>query len=550
LLLCFEMNDDELNDELGPFSKLKLSPEQQSSDKPPPVNMTNFEDLFLNLSVSKGGGDISLAVLENVVLRMKANAHDSISLATLLTELHISQEPNAHQHSDPPCQGDTAESIPATSAPEKESTTVPRDDQDTSDVNANEKQDEEDDESISSSLNSSWAESPFRHASPSFSFHSSPLNDKPSSSSSSPPIKFDFKTPQKIFNARKKAAAAAEEKPPSPLVPPPNDGSSSSTTSSPGFVVDSSPPPNFFDRNVSASCSGSVFGPPDEALLPNKRNKEVPVARTLFGNTTDDGGSKAPAEPLLASSLFSGDGEAPSVTFDMGKSSESKATGRGSKLKKNSKARGGKAQMSKNLPTTNFQAFTQQQQQHAPPPPPPSAQQSSANPPLFKNHFPPQPPASQSFPSPSPMDMDQSPSDHNTRESETDSDPTTTQPSSASFSFSMGSGATSSSKVRSGIKDSQRKSRRGKTSPAASASASASANSSDANPPSGFYTSPIKSHPSSSSSSFSIPQPEAAASEEEPEVADREEVDSRMYALAELFKKEGKQLYSMERYDM
>ena len=588
------MSDDDLNDELGPFSRLRLSQQKQHITKPPPVvNMNKMEDLFLNLSVSKDG-EISLATLEAVVSHMKANAQNSISLTNLLTELNISKDQKSN-HEDKP--------VHSKSSSKSNTQGVDVDDIVFESSRDDEVDDEVDEESISSSVNSSWIESPFKPSPTPFAFQSSPLHKPSTTDDPSPPVKFDFKTPQKLFHGRKNKTNVLEEveenKNQKKDTEEENEGEgSSNTTHSPGFVVDSSPPPNFFDRNISASAAGSVFGPPDDALLPNKHKKTgdgsdtntntdkppppVSLARTLFSTTETTSTSKAESsqgqtDTFLTSSLFTGQ-SAPTVMFDMGKSSD-KSRGGQKAGKRNPKSRGGgKAHMSQNLPTTNFQAF--------PPHPPPvtlatssgsqqSSQQSTATPLFFNNTLYPPRREEQDFPSPSPMDMEQSPNDNtHTRDTDragdinrdtdtnrdtdrdTDRDLNNTN-TTASFSFSMGSGTASSSKPKSSTK-SQRKNRRGKTSPASTSTStstaadphtpqvpssdSSSSTASSSSSSSSFYTSPIKNRNQKS--------PFAPPTEQEPEAAEQHEVDARMVALAELFKKEGKSLYSCERYDM
>mmetsp|Transcript_4299 Transcript_4299/g.7316 ORF Transcript_4299/g.7316 Transcript_4299/m.7316 type:complete len:1210 (-) Transcript_4299:193-3822(-) len=580
-----KMCDNEINDELGPFSRMKLTEETQPTSssklrKESSTNMKAFEDMFLNLSVSKDR-EISLAQLESIVSHMKSNNRTSISIKKLMTELEITKEEGNSASLGQNNSSKKSKSIPkprssngkqetTSECPESKplftfnkSTNVTVED----DTNGGDDfENVEDDESISSSLNSSWAESPLRKstAPKTFTFQPSPVNINFSTTSEPSPLKFDFKTPQKIFKLPQKTAdmeVEEEEK----QVPEVVNGIPG-PDSSPGFVVDSSPPPNFFDRNVSANAAGSVFGPPDEELLPSKKSSHhqtsttAPVARTLFGNdsTTDQNTSNKQSETEsksnLSSSLFGGEG-ASKVTFDMGKSVESK--GKGSKLKRNAKARAGKAQISQNLPTCNFQAFKTSQ------PPPPlqqpdlqkpeqktdtnpdltfgaasfthsKNQNQPPSPPLPQTYtFPPHPPLSQdqTMHPPSPMDMEQSPNENDNK-----------VPPSASMGFNIG---TISSKAKSGSKGSTKKNRRSNAATSTKKTPPSNNTAAGATSPdiSGIYTSPIKNH---SATSF----PQADLTEELPESADHEEVDERMIALAELFKKEGKQLYTMERYDM
>jgi hypothetical protein len=579
------MSDGELDDEMGPFSRLRVSGVSEcgsggsgSHKKNKENNMNTFENLFVNLNVSdvrEGGGDkdmgkgkrgkmgvgvgeggeeeveISLDFLESLLFNMKAKNQNSIKISVLLNELNLKQEKVKEKenvlHASGVKQSPSFQFKWATNSHEKDNdkkekspkSTVENNHSDSSrdkdviveDESGDDSDDGDDDESISSSLNSSWAESPSHDQAPipKFSFQPSPVNKPPTSSNlkePSPPISFDFKTPKKIFNTKK---VVAEKQVEVDGVPNPENAT--------GFVVDSSPPPNFFDPTVSAATSGSVFGPSDDDLLPSKKSTNgippPPVARTLFGTDTSGQNSTQQTQPtgnpILSSSLFGGDG-APNVTFDMG---ISKTNARGNKKKGVNKARAGKAQMSQNLPTTNFHAFkTSQSPQQFQEPQTSSTSEGSSTLPFT---FPPPPPHDQNFPCPSPMDMDMSPND---RIYGSDSQGKSSQEP-ISFSFNMGSG-----KAKSGIKGSTKKNRRnvpGSSKKKSPGSSNASdANNADGNQ--GFYTSPIKNQ------SFSKPQTDT--SEEMPEPADREEVDERMIALAELFKKEGKQLYSMERYDM
>ena len=512
------MTDDDLSEDVEQFSRMNInvSQEQEKVGHPSAVDMKAFEESFVKLSVSSGK-NITLTALESIVSDMKDNNVESISLATLLQKLH-----EASNSVGKKTESSDDDITPNELKPESSSNKYHKKKDVQEEPNVPETghnslkevyvEDVSDDDSISSSVNSSWIESP-KGNSPKVSFQFSPPKGNFVANSSTPNV-FNFKTPKKYNKA------AAEGKPPTASTTGDDNG-----TDSPGIIVDNSPPPTSLNGDGSSVLSGSVFGPSDEELKPNRKNNEnngKPIARTLFKSAEENSFAKdcdkSASGTNLSSSLFSGK-VPPNVTFGIGKSSDK----RGQKAKKSSRNRG-KSQISQNLPTANFNAFRQGPVSDQPPPPPD----------MLFSAFPPKLSEEQNIPSTSPMEMDQSPVDT----AQENLNCSQTVKLNNSFKFSVGSGtAASSSKLKSGVKAANRKSRRGKnattTSPA--------------------EISPVKMNldPTNLTSPIQKQSKEYSESPDNvPQSGDFEEVDSRMIALAELFKKEGKQLYASERYDM
>ena len=520
-----------VEEELGPFARLSLHREKSRKQKKTAEDVEDdkelkeveeMEEMFLGLSMSRAT-EVSLLSLEKVVSVMKEQKAETILLTDLMKKLlpSLSNERmgrNNRSSSNKDCfskkeyedgstgSGQTSkENSPVEEVRQEDEKKKNFEDGDEIYPPEVEKEDKDidDEESISSSVNSSWIESPEKQRF-SFSFGSSPINNQSQSSapakeqSSPSPFKFSFKTPKKIFNDITIEKGKAEC--------PPDDKESCAASS--GFNVDTSPPPNFFDRsNVNSNQSSSVFGPPDESFEPDNKKTDnknpdpkIPVARTLFRADDSKPVSEASTRSFPSSSLFTGDYTSCGVTFEMGKCTEKGTRGKNKKLPK----KGGiaKSQMNKNKPTTNFQAFV--------PPPAPTFESNNYE-------------AAGDDEASSPNKMDTK------MDTSMDDSVGDTNPPASSFSFSMGS---SSSKPKSTKKKNRKGS--GLSSKANLDKASQSADNSN------FRTSPIKNQQNQYSESPDSPNQDD----------DNIETDARMMSLAELFKKEGKQLYTMQRYEM